>query len=175
MSRSATSFKSCIWWDSSTCVILLTLVSAFAYFAFMPVKRSEALRNFPKKPFSSSSSKLFNSVTRLDSMEPISPRSLVRTFSSAFSEKSAIFFCAPAPNCKIIWELLRSIFSAKSSTICLSCGVRELSSKTGFCNSSGTSASAFSGGCGSSANGSNVRVGVASRSFNKSSVIVLPP
>ena len=42
-----------------------------------------------------------NSTTRPDSASPISPRSLLRTLFSAFSEKLAIFCCAPAPYIKI--------------------------------------------------------------------------
>ena len=41
----------------------------------------------------------------------------IRDRSSAVSEKSAIFFCAPAPYCMIILELVSSICCEKFSTI----------------------------------------------------------
>ena len=104
----------------------------------------------------SSSSKAFSSVTTLVSSPPISPKSFVFTFSSAVSEKSAIFFCVPAPYCKIIVEFVKSICSEKDATIAFSSSESMLSSNSSFDSSTTTTSVAFS-----SANGSNVNVGAA--------------
>ena len=119
----------------------------------MPSRRFACFLKKPRKPFSSSpASKLFSSTTRFAISSPTSPRSFVRTFASAVSEKFAIFFCAPEPYCITSAELVMSIFSAKSSTTFCSSGVS--------CTS-GCSSSFFSGATGfSSSTPSSVRVGM---------------
>ena len=111
-----------------------TFVSALAYFVFISSSWFDAFLKKPKIPLGSSAaaSKPFSSVTRPVTMSPISPRSLVRMFSSVALEKSATFFWLPAPYCKIWVELVRSIFCAKSSTIFSSCGLRLCSASSGF-------------------------------------------
>ena len=150
---------------------MLTLISALSYRAFIAPSLLEFLLKNPRMPFSSSSvSKFFNSVTTSVSISPISPKSFVLTFPRAVSEKSAIFFWAPAPYFKIILELERSIFSAKSSTIFSSSGVRTTS-----CTSSKESSFPFfTSFFVSSIKGSNVSTGVPSISsmFSFPSLIV---
>ena len=83
----------------------------------------------PRKPPSSSSlPKPFSSTTREDRASPTSPRSLVRTLFSAFSEKPAMFFWAAAPYWSTTLESVMSIFWENSSTIFRSASVSWLSS-----------------------------------------------
>ena len=84
-------------------------------------------------------------------------------FSSVFSEKSAIFFCAPAPYCRMPFVLARSIWETKASTMAFCSSDRTESSMTSF----------FSSGCctGSSGSGSGVpklKLGISVVSFTKS-------
>ena len=88
---------------------------------------------FLKKPriplgCSALASKPCNSAIRPVISSPVSPISWVLTRESAVSEKSLSFFWLAAPYCKTIWELVRSIFSAKSLTIFCSSGERGVSS-----------------------------------------------
>ena len=130
--------------------ILSTLASALSYFALRFVSLLPCFLKKPKNPFSSSStSKLFSSPTRPPIRPPTSPRSFVRTRSRAFSEKSAIFCCVPAPYCRIPGELRRSIFLENSSTCCFSSSERMLSStgSAGFTSSGFFSAGSSGSGC----------------------------
>ena len=171
LSSSAISFKSCCWCPSREAQTWLTLTSALAYLVFNAVALlADRLKN-PRKPFSfSSTSKLFSSVTREDSISPTSPISFVRTFFKAVSEKSAIFFCVPTPYCRIACELLISIWWEKFSTICNSSGVRLFSEKAGSCAFSERSVPADAAGDAFSVCGvtSKVSVGVVAKSFNSS-------
>ena len=94
------------------------------------------LRKNPKIPFSSSSaSNPFSSPTTFVSSSPTSPRSWDFTLLRASSEKSAIFFCVPAPYCIICEVFSTSIFAAKVFTISCSSGVRTVFAIS-FCTSS---------------------------------------
>ena len=162
MSSVATSLSNVIWCCSSTWLILLTLTSALSYFAFISASLLELFLKRPKSPFFSSSLNERSSATTPVSISPTSPRSFVRTFSIAASEKSAIFFWQPAPYCNTSWVLVRSICAAKSSTCFCSSGVRCTSATSGFFSSATTSGTLFS----SSGVTSKVSVGA---SFNNSS------
>ena len=127
----------------------------------------------PKSPLSSSViSKLLSSTTRPDNISPTSPMSLVRTFFSAFSEKSAIFFWVPAPYCKIACELCRSIFCEKSSTIFFSSAVRLFSLNAESATISVSSATVLGNSCVSGVS-PNVSVGVVVKSLNSSPMSLL--
>ena len=157
------SFRSCRWWPSSTSQILLTFTSALSYFAFIALILFVLFLKKENGPFSSSASNVFSSVTTEVSRSPISPRSLLLTFSSVFSEKSAIFFCAPAPYCRMPFVLARSIWETKASTMAFCSSDRTESSMTSF----------FSSGCctGSSGSGSGapkLKLGISVVSFIKS-------
>ena len=84
----------------------------------------------PKMPLgcSAPASKPCSSEIRLVISSPVSPMSFVLTRESAVSEKSLSFFWLAAPYCSTIWELVMSIFSAKSFTIFCSSGERGVSS-----------------------------------------------
>ena len=85
--------------------------------------------NSPARPFfSSSRPKPFSSTTSSERDLPTSPRSLVRTEFSAFSEKPATFFWAAAPYCKIRLESPTLIFLENSSTARFSSSVKSRSS-----------------------------------------------
>ena len=167
LSSTATSFISCTWWPSSTSQIFSTLTSAFSYRARIVVSLLPDFLKNPRKPFSSSStSKLFSSVTSPEIIVPTSPRSFVFTFFKAVSEKSAIFFCVPTPYCKMPFVSFRLICLLKSSTIFRSSSVRMLSSScgsSGFSGSAGTSFSSVTG-----APNVSTGVGASSNSLNSS-------
>ena len=113
----------------------------------------------PKKPFfSSSSPKPFSSTTRSERDLPTSPRSLVRTEFSAFSEKLATFFWAAAPYWRIRLESVRSIFLENASTACFSASFSRFSS---ICTGV-TSGLAGSGAGAAGATGSSVSWGTSS-------------
>ena len=152
------SFISTTWWSSSWARMRSTFLSAFSY---LVLSWSRLLPTFLKKPkiplgCSALASNPCSSEIRPVISSPVSPMSLVLTRESAVSEKSLSFFWLAAPYCSTIWELVMSIFSAKSSTIFCSSGLRGVSSTltgSAFLTSSTT--------C-SSAAGSSVRVGAAS-------------
>ena len=173
LSSTATSFISCRWCPSSTSQIFSTLTSALSYFALSAVTLLPDFLKKPRNPFSSSStSKLFSSVTRPEIISPTSPRSFVFTFFKAVSEKSAIFFCVPTPYCKIPFVLWMSICLLNSSTIRRSSSLSMLSSSCGCAGSSFTAT-----GSGFSSTGApklSVGVGTSVNSLNCSSMIVLP-
>ncbi len=151
------SFIRVTWWSSSWVLMRSTFTSALSYFNFRASSSLDFFLKKPRKPFwlSSVASKPFSSPISWVMSSPVSPISLVRTRDSALSEKSLSFFWLAAPYCKIIWELVKSIFSAKSCTIFCSSGLSGVSSTvTGvaFLASSTTLASA---------SGSRVRVGAA--------------
>ena len=114
----------------------------------------------PKKPFfsSSSRSKPFSSTTSWEIWSPTSPKSLVRTLFKVVSEKEAIFFWAAEPYCSTNVELVKSIFSAKSSTTLRSSGESTLSSKVEI------SSSCTCLGAGAASSGVKVRDGVSTPS-----------
>ena len=161
LSSVAASFMSFIWWSCRAPTILFTFASALSYLARMDSILFAPFLKKPKTPFSSVASKLRSSTTTLLIKPPTSPRSCVRTLASADSEKSAIFFWAPAPYWRIMPESRTLICWEKLSTMRFSSSLSMLSSSAAGVFSSGvaTRVGADAGAAASLMVGASVSVG----------------